>query len=80
MNIESIENEELKEFAERAKNDNWIVNYSSGILYLSEHELHPNISISWESGNESWKLNKKEEGKTHIVSVGELSYPSSIFF
>ena len=80
MGIENIENEELKQFAKKAGENGWDIEYKSGILYLSNHKLHSDISVCWEKGNISWSLLKKEENKKSVVPINELNYPSSIFF
>jgi len=80
MSIDEIQVEELKRFAQKAKSNGWNVTFKWGILYLTGHELHPDLSVSWEKGGESWKLLNKAESKSNIVPVGGLRYPNSIHF
>jgi|GEM_PF-5901797 len=80
MTLQNIETKELKKFAFAAIDDGWDVDYTSGILNLLNHSLHPDISVCWKKGNESWSILKEEAREENVVPVGELEYPSSILF
>jgi hypothetical protein len=80
MSIEDIEIPELKEFAQEADENGWDVDFTSGILNLSNHSMHQDISVCWKKGNESWSILKKDDKQENIVAVDNLEYPSSILF
>ncbi len=80
MNIEQIEIEELKKFAQDALADGWEVEFKAGTLFLTNHKVLSDVSIFWEEGWVSWRIVNRKAEKPNVVPVGELIYPNGLFF
>ena len=78
MSIEEIENDELREFAEAARENGFSVDNENGILSLKDHKVHYDFEVipSYKEG--SWEIRNLDTEENISVPFGELHYSNGM--